>query len=385
MPYSRRVFDRLTDPGSYTGVYRERFISGGQINGHADDGRIRDLSQITRPNLNKSPKRSQDRFGFPEDETSSHYYPSEGDDRYYYCDDLENEDIYNSLSSRNSKRRPGSSGSPRPSRGFQRKASSYAAIHSPESYSPGSPIKHQQEEEKSPSNSPSSKKNIWNRLSDPSYYTEAYSNRFTEREKKILNLKDLMHDRIRSDTSSNGAPNHDSSSESISPHHRDNRNADHYRGVKNRGDRSFRMGRGWDAGQHRTGMLEDTPATRDTRALRKMHCRPSSAAYASSYMMQQQDTSPTNSIMDQFSVASGRTPDDLRSERSAGSYRSSIFDRLSDPSTFTGMYRERFVEREPLSHPGSPRRSVTPPPKGRKEKGSPRNQSNSRTKRLDMW
>eukprot|EP01137_Pigoraptor_chileana_P031025 Opistho-2@18270 len=43
------VFDRLSDPNSYTGVYRQRFLTGsGTLNGAASDGIVRDLSQIVR-------------------------------------------------------------------------------------------------------------------------------------------------------------------------------------------------------------------------------------------------------------------------------------------------------------------------------------------------
>ena len=42
------IFDRLTDKSSYTGVYAERFRSGGGINGHSKGGGVADLSHITR-------------------------------------------------------------------------------------------------------------------------------------------------------------------------------------------------------------------------------------------------------------------------------------------------------------------------------------------------
>jgi hypothetical protein len=48
------IFERLANPNSYTGVYAERFRTGGKINAHAGNGNIHDLSQITRPQLSGS-------------------------------------------------------------------------------------------------------------------------------------------------------------------------------------------------------------------------------------------------------------------------------------------------------------------------------------------
>lgn len=56
---SSSVFDRLNDPSTFTGVYRERFQTGPGINSDGGSGgNTRDLSQLTRDNLNRdsSPK-----------------------------------------------------------------------------------------------------------------------------------------------------------------------------------------------------------------------------------------------------------------------------------------------------------------------------------------
>ncbi|GMH51122.1 hypothetical protein TrVE_jg4064 [Triparma verrucosa] len=53
------IFDKLTDTNQYTGVYKNLDgKSGGRINGYDGDvsGQIRDLSSMTRPNMNVSSK-----------------------------------------------------------------------------------------------------------------------------------------------------------------------------------------------------------------------------------------------------------------------------------------------------------------------------------------
>jgi hypothetical protein len=51
--HKQSVFDRLSDTKSFTGVYAERFKSGGGINNGASENHVTDLSQITRPNLRR--------------------------------------------------------------------------------------------------------------------------------------------------------------------------------------------------------------------------------------------------------------------------------------------------------------------------------------------
>jgi hypothetical protein len=59
------IFERLSNPNSFTGVYAERIRSGGRINAHADSGNINDLSQITRPNLRNSSTKIKMGRGIP--------------------------------------------------------------------------------------------------------------------------------------------------------------------------------------------------------------------------------------------------------------------------------------------------------------------------------
>jgi hypothetical protein len=83
---SNSVFDRLNDPSTFTGVYAERFRSGPGINSDGDTGsgtNTRDLSQLTRENLNRdsSPKlraaeRNRARLESAERQAMDSGYPS---------------------------------------------------------------------------------------------------------------------------------------------------------------------------------------------------------------------------------------------------------------------------------------------------------------------
>lgn len=55
-PKRPNIWERLSDPSSFTGVYAERFRegNGGGINASSHDGNIRDLSEITRPSFRTS-------------------------------------------------------------------------------------------------------------------------------------------------------------------------------------------------------------------------------------------------------------------------------------------------------------------------------------------
>src|SRR3989338_3701443 len=79
------VFERLSDPSSYTGVYYERFrTQNGHINANSSSGNVNNLQEILRPSVRSStcvhiakgwdPGQHKD-SGFVHDTPSNRYNP----------------------------------------------------------------------------------------------------------------------------------------------------------------------------------------------------------------------------------------------------------------------------------------------------------------------
>ena len=240
---SGSVFDRLVDQKSYTGVYAERFKSGGGINGHADSGNVTSLAQITRPNL--SGKGSTTHFGVG---SKVHSYQSSGMEK-----DTPSSRVTRGVSS-------SSSSSTSPDSGRRARSTS------PSKRGGGS---------------------IFDRLTDQSTYTGVYAERFKSGggingHADSGNVRDLSQI-TRPNLSGKGSTTH--------------------------------FGVGSKVHSYQTsGMEKDTPSSRGSGR--------SSSAAAGSAAARHRSTSPT--------------------KRTSGGGGGSIFDRLTDKSTYTGVYAERF-------------------------------------------